>query len=356
MSNGHDIIAAMSNIRILGVVLGLSLAFLALLYFRGPRWSRGNFVIAAFVAAALLIVSIDPGSVNVLRDMLAFGQFEYGRMLAVLVLSTIVLFALMIYTKSKVDALSLLLDRYMRADVLQAVAGPAEAPVPNGIAVIIPALNEADNLRVLLPRIPKTISGLPVSVLVVNDGSTDDTREVALANGCWVAEVPVNRGQGAASRIGYGFLIKHKLRVGVTMDADNQHQPTDIARMIEPVVAGQCDLVIGSRILGSSESESRTRFLGVLLFSNLVSLLSGVKITDCSSGFKAFNVAKMSELDLRQDQFQSSEVLIASAKKGLRIKEVPIHIGPRGHGVSRKGGNFYYALFFLKAVARTWWR
>jgi hypothetical protein len=346
----------MSNIRILGVVLGLSIAALALLYFRGPRWSRGNFVIAVFVAAALLIVAIDPASVNALRDILAFGQFEYGRMLAVLVLSTIVLFALVIYTKSKVDALSLLLDRYMRADVLQAVHGPTEAPAANGIAVIIPALNEADNLRVLLPRIPKTISGLPVSVLVVNDGSSDDTCEVALANGCWVAEVPINRGQGAASRIGYGFLIKHKLRIGVTMDADNQHQPSDIARMIEPVVAGQCDLVIGSRILGSSESENRTRFLGVLLFSKLVSLLSGVKITDCSSGFKAFNVAKMSELDLRQDQFQSSEVLIASAKKGLRIKEVPIHIGPREHGQSRKGGNFYYALFFLKAVARTWWR
>src|ERR1043166_4107660 len=192
----------MSNIRILGVALGLSIAALALHYFRGPRWSRGNFVIAVFVAAALLIVAIDPASVNALRDILAFGQFEYGRMLAVLVLSTIVLFALVIYTKSKVDALSLLLDRYMRADVLQAVHGPTEAPAANGIAVIIPALNEAGNLRVLLPRIPKTISGLPASVLVVNDGSSDDTCEVALANGCWVAEVPINRGQGAASRIG----------------------------------------------------------------------------------------------------------------------------------------------------------
>jgi hypothetical protein len=98
------------------------------------------------------------------------------------------------------------------------------------------------------------------------------------------------------------------------------------------------------------------RFLGVILFSRLVSLLTGVRITDCSSGFKAFNVEKMSALDLRQDQFQSSEVLITSAKKGLRISEVPVHISRRGHGVSRKGGNVSYALFFLKAVAKTWWR
>jgi cellulose synthase/poly-beta-1,6-N-acetylglucosamine synthase-like glycosyltransferase len=346
----------MSNIRILGIVLALSVACLALLYFRGPRWSRGNFVIAIVVAAALLIVSVDPDSVDALRDMLAFGQFEYGRMLAVLVLSTIFLLLLVIYTKFKVDALALLLDRYMRAEVLQSVEGPAERPAPNGIAVVIPALNEAENLRILLPKIAKTISGLPVSVLVVNDGSSDDTREVALANGCWIADVPVNRGQGAASRIGYGFLKTHKIRFGVTMDADNQHQPADIARMIEPVIAGHCDLVIGSRILGSADRQSRARFLGVILFSKLVSLLTGVRITDCSSGFKAFNVARMSELDLRQDQFQSSEVLIAAAKNGLRIKEVPIHIGPRGHGQSRKGGNLSYALFFLKAVARTWWR
>jgi glycosyl transferase family 2 len=346
----------MSNIRILGIVVGLAIVGLALLYFRGPRWSRGSFVIATVAATGLLIVSIDPDSVNVLRDLFAFGQFEYGRVFAVLVLSTMFLFLLVIYTKFKVDTLALQLDRYIRADVLEAVEGPADAPPPNGIAVIIPALNEADNLRLLLPKFAKTVSGLPVSVLVVNDGSSDDTREVALANGCWIANIPVNRGQGAASRIGYGFLKKYKVRVGVTMDADNQHQPADIARMIEPVLAGHADLVIGSRMLGTSEGHTRVRFLGVILFSQLISLLTGVKITDCSSGFKAFNVAKMSELDLRQDQFQASEVLIDSAKKGLRIKEVPIHIGPRTHGESRKGGNFSYALFFLKAVARTWWR
>jgi cellulose synthase/poly-beta-1,6-N-acetylglucosamine synthase-like glycosyltransferase len=346
----------MSNIRILGIILGVSLAAAALLYFRGPRWNRSTFVITILIAIALLIVSIDPDSANALRDLFAFGQFEYGRMFAVLVLSTIFLFFLVIYTKFKVDSLALLLDRYMRAEVLQSAEGPAPGPEPHGIVIIIPALNEAENLRTLLPKIPKTISGLPVGVLIVNDGSSDKTRDVALANGCWVANVPVTRGQGAASRIGYGFLRTSNIRFGVTMDADNQHQPADIPGLLEPVIAGHCDLVIGSRVLGTSDNESRTRFLGVIFFSKLVSLLTGVKITDCSSGFKAFNVGKMIELDLRQDQFQSSEVLIASAKKGLRIKEVPIHILRRGHGQSRKGGNLSYALFFLKAVAKTWWR
>jgi hypothetical protein len=347
---------AMSNIRILGIVVALSLASFAVGYFRGPRWSRINFITLWVVAIALLVISLNPDSVDALRDMFALGQFEYGRMFAVLVLSTIFLFFLALYIKFKVDALALLMDRYMRAQALQALEGPAEKPQPNSIMIIIPALNEAENLRALLPQIPKMISDLPVGVLVVNDGSSDNTREVALANGCWVANTPVNRGQGAASRIGYGFVRASNIRFGVTMDADNQHQPSDIAKLIEPVLAGQYDLVIGSRMLGSAEAESRTRFLGVILLSRLVSLLTGVKITDCSSGFKAFDARRISELDLRQDQFQSSEVLIASAKKGLRIKEAPIHIARRSHGQSRKGGNVSYALFFLKAVAKTWWR
>jgi glycosyltransferase involved in cell wall biosynthesis len=277
-------------------------------------------------------------------------------MLAILLASTIFLFLLVIYTRYKVDSLTLLLDRYVRAEVLRSVAGPAKGPPLDSIVVIVPALNEAENLRVLLPKIPKSLFGLPVNIFVVNDGSSDDTQAVALAHGCWVANVPVNRGQGAASRIGYGFLRAHNVRFGVTLDADNQHQPSDIARLIEPIIAGHCDLVIGSRTLGSADHESWTRFFGVILFSRLVSLLTGVMITDCSSGFKAFNVGKITELDLRQDQFQSSEVLIASAKKGLRIKEVPIHISQRGHGQSRKGGNLSYGLFFLKAAIKTWWR
>jgi hypothetical protein len=346
----------MSNIRILGIVIAVSLVCVAFAYFRGPRWSRANVVALWLVALGLLVISVDPESVNALRDVFAFGQFEYGRMFAVLVLSTIVLFFVSIYTKIKIDSLAMLMDRYMRAEVLRSVEGPDKDPEPNSIMVVIPALNEAENLRALLPRIPKSVLGRSTGVLVVNDGSDDDTREVALANGCWVASLPINRGQGAAQRIGFGFLSSKNLQFGVTMDADNQHQPAEIAKIIEPVISGRCDLVIGSRILGTADKDSRVRFVGVILLSRLVSLLTATKITDCSSGFKGFNVHKMLELDLRQDQFQSSEILIASAKKGLRILEVPIHISRRSYGQSRKGTNFWYGLFFFKTVLRTWWR
>ena len=346
----------MSNVRIMGIVVALTLAGIASTYFRGPRWNRMNFALAMLFALAVFVVSVDPDLVNALRDVLSFGQFEYGRIFAILVISNVVTLLLAIYTNTKIDALKYLVDRSMRAEALETSTRPPTPLPTNGVMIIIPALNEADNLKILLPQIPRRVCDLPVGVLVVDDASQDGTKEVAVANSCYVARLSVNCGQGAASRVGYGVLMREGIRIGVTMDADNQHKPYDIEKMVEPIAAQKYDLVIGSRILGSSEQESRTRYLGVILFSRLVSWVTGVTVTDCSSGFKAFNMSKMAQLDLRQDQFQSSEVLISAAKKGLLIGEVPIHIDRRTHGVSRKGTNLTYGLFFLKAVAKSWWR
>jgi hypothetical protein len=345
-----------SNLRIIGIVIALALAGVAFVYFRGPRWNRTSFLLSWLFAIALLIVSVDPDSVNTLRDLLNFGQFEYGRIFAVLVISNVVTLLLALYVNTKVDSLKYLVDRAMRAEALETITRPEADLAANGIMVVIPALNEADNLHILLPHLPKQICGSSVGVLVIDDGSRDGTRDVALAHGCYVARFPTQRGQGAALRVGYDFLLQQHIRIGVTLDADNQHQPDEIHKLVEPIVDGRYDLVIGSRILGSAERDSLTRYTGVILFSRLVSWLTGVSITDCSSGFRAFNVTKIGQLDLRQDQFQTSEVLISAAKKGLRIGEVPIHIARRKYGKSRKGPNISYAMFFLKTIAKTWWR
>ena len=92
------------------------------------------------------------------------------------------------------------------------------------------------------------------------------------------------------------------------------------------------------------------------MLSRIVSFVTGVPITDCSSGFKAFRMSHMARLELREDQFQASEVLIQAAKQGLRIGEVPIHVERRRYGVSRKGHDFWYGLLFSKVVIRSWLR
>jgi len=132
------------------------------------------------------------------------------------------------------------------------------------------------------------------------------------------------------------------------MDSDNQHLPSDIQRMLEPILSGRSDLVIGSRILGKYHTSTKLRHMGINVFTKIISLVTGVQLTDCSSGFKAFNVNKMRVLDLREDQFQSAEVIIEAVKKGLRVSEVPITV------INRK--DIQYGLLFAKAIFKAWWR
>jgi hypothetical protein len=346
----------MSNIRLFGLAIAVLALLATLFYFRGKRLHRANWATPIVACLSLAIVAIHPGVLNALRDLFDLEGPEHGRLLALLVVSNIAALFLTLYVKGKSDLLKHQVDRIfcgLAADSLM----PADAAQRmKEITIVIPALNEAENLKMLLPRIPRQIRGREVGIIVVDDGSTDDTTQVALDHGCLVARSPVNRGQGAASRIGYRVLRLHGAEIGVTMDADNQHRPEDIEPMLAPVLEDRLDLVVGSRILGSRDQDSIVRFAGVHLFSALVSFITGTRITDCSSGFKAFRMARMGQLNLREDQFQASEVLIEAARKGLRIGEVPIHVALRSVGPSRKGGNLTYGLFFLKTLTKSWLR
>ncbi len=140
------------------------------------------------------------------------------------------------------------------------------------------------------------------------------------------------------------------------MDADNQHLPKEIEKLVAPILSNQYDLVIGSRILGESFKSSVMRDTGINIFTKTINFITGTKLTDCSSGFRAFNVNKMSSLNLREEQFQTAEVIVEAAKKGLRIGEVPITIVERKHGTSKKGKDIKYGLFFAKTILKSWWR
>jgi hypothetical protein len=140
------------------------------------------------------------------------------------------------------------------------------------------------------------------------------------------------------------------------MDADNQHLPEEIEKLVAPILNNDYDLVIGSRVLGESFKSSLMRDTGINLFTKAINIVTGTRLTDCSSGFRAFNVNKISSLNLREDQFQTAEVIVEAAKKGLRIGEVPITIVKRKHGTSKKGRDIKYGLFFAKTILKSWWR
>jgi hypothetical protein len=344
----------MSTLRLLGLMIGPAVVAFAILRFRGPRWNWQNFYLYLLVGLAVTAVSIAPGIANTLTELFNVGDFEFGRLFSLLIVTTVLALFLALYTKAKLDTLKHQVDRVFCAWAADELLPADAASRIKPIMIVMPALNEADNLEKVLHRIPSVIGGREVGVLVVDDGSEDATSAVALRFGAVVARNPINRGQGAASRVGYRVLQKHRVEVGVTMDSDNQHRPEDLPTMVEPILARRYDLVIGSRVLGSHSGGSSVRQTGVHLLSWLLSAATGIKITDCSSGFKAFRMDKINKILLTEDQFQASEILIRSAKQNLKIGEVPIHINARQFGVSRKGRNFSYGFFFFKALVKAW--
>jgi hypothetical protein len=347
----------MSNLRLIGLVLGSAGMVLSFFYFRGKNWHKINFLLSFVICLSVFLVSLNPEFVNFLQRFLSFERSEFGRLLGLLVFSVLLLFFIVLYIKSRHDDLRYQFDLLVRGIGLEKVAELKNVEDKiKPLMVIIPAYDEAENLEILLPKMPRSIGNLDLGVMVIDDGSDDDTLQVAQKHGCLAVRNIINRGQGGSSRLGYDLLAKFNVRIGVTMDADNQHRPEDIEPMIYPILQDEADLVIGSRILGRHEKASGIRQMGIHFFSWLVSVATGVKLTDCSSGFKAFRMDKMKLLQLKEEQFQAAEVLLVAVKKRLRVMEVPIEIKIREKGESKKGANLIYGIMFLKTIIKSWWR
>jgi hypothetical protein len=347
----------MSNLRIAGIIVGMLGLLVTFLMYRGPKWKKGNFILFSLFNLSLVVACVNPNLVNFLRDLLSLQEYQYSRLFTLLIISIIFLLFYAFNTKTRLENLRIQMDKLIRN--LGTTDFESKNEVKDRmkpIMIVIPAYDEAENLKELLPKIPKDINAQEVGVLVVDDGSRDATANVVYNHGYLCVSNRINRGQGAASRLGYDILLKYNVEIGVTMDADNQHMPEDIEKLIRPILENKYDLVIGSRILGGHEKVNWLRNVGITVLSWIVNLVTGLRVTDCSSGFKAFNVRKLIDLDLTEDQFQSSEVLIEASKNGLQIGEVPIRVRLRKHGQSKKGTDWNYGLSFAKTIIKTWWR
>ena len=241
------------------------------------------------------------------------------------------------------------------ADAFFAESGDAARALPP-VAIVIAAFNEADVIGMVVEALPATICGLKTAVVVVSDGSRDETAAVAKAHGALVCDVPVNRGQGAALRLGYRLAREGGAGYIVTTDADGQYNPAEMERVLAPVVAGEADFVTGSRKLGSQETNDLVRRLGTWVFAVTISVLTRQRVTDSSFGLRAMRAEVTGVVRLEQPQYQSSELLIAVLAHGYRVAEVPATIHKRKVGESKKGHNAIYGLKFASVVIGTWWR
>lgn len=199
------------------------------------------------------------------------------------------------------------------------------------VGVVIPAYNEARSLERLLPRIPRDLCDL---VVVVSDGSTDDTSEASRKNGATVIDRAERGGPGPAIRDGLDFLRSEKFDIVAVMASNGKHDPTQLPDLIKPLVEENLDLVRGSRHLagGGHVNIPWHRLFLIQVFTVLFSILAGRRVTDATGGYQAYRLRILDDkrVDLHQawlGRYEVETYLFAKTLLcGYRWKEVPIQI------------------------------
>lgn len=204
--------------------------------------------------------------------------------------------------------------------------------------VVIPALNEELSIASVIDGLRK----MNLDVLVVDDGSTDNTRAVSIENGATVISLPFNLGVGGALRTGFKYAVLHGYDSVVQVDADGQHLPREISKLISAAEQLHADLVIGSRFLNTDISHqqmsvSRTRQLGMKLLAIVASRATGTRLTDTTSGFRVIKGQLLIEFSR---QFPTNylgdtfEAVVAAGRAGYVVREVAVEMKDRQFGVS----------------------
>lgn len=194
------------------------------------------------------------------------------------------------------------------------------------VCIIIPAWNEEDSLPSVLAevaaRVPEAV------VVVVSDGSHDSTAKVARQAGTHVLDLPLNLGVGGAMRAGYQFAVREDFDIAVQLDADGQHRPGDVARLVEVIHRGKADIVIGARFAGEGDYEATgPRWWAMKFLSRLLSRVVHTRLTDSTSGFKACSreATRVFARDYPAEYLGDTvEALVIAAKAGLVVRQVPV--------------------------------
>lgn len=225
----------------------------------------------------------------------------------------------------------------------------AASPREGEVLVIVPAYNEAEALAGVLSELRQHVS--PRDVVVVNDGSTDDTSAVARDAGYRVLELCFNVGIGGAVQAGFKYALEHGYAIAVQMDADGQHCADQIEALVAPVRAAECEMSIGSRFLGEDEYEgSGWRRTGTRFLSWICTLAAGQRITDATSGFRAFGPRALRYLEAHYAaDYPEPEAIVLLSRRGLAIREVPVRMRPRRAGRSSLSGPA--AVFYMAKVS-----
>ena len=197
------------------------------------------------------------------------------------------------------------------------------AGVSGRVFIVVPAYNEGKRLE----RVLAELSGTGHAVVVVDDGSKDDTGAVVRAAGHYLLRHVINRGQGAALQTGITFALRLGADYIVTFDADGQHQVSELDNLLDPVVEGRCDVALGNRFLSGTSNVPPVRRVVLHLARLFTFLTSGVRVGDCHNGYRVLSRKAAAAINLKQDRMaHASEIYDQMLQAGLVFLEVPVTI------------------------------
>jgi len=216
----------------------------------------------------------------------------------------------------------------------------------------VPAFNEERSIAAVIAEI--RAADPEFELIVIDDGSTDGTSSVAAAAGANVLTLPFNVGIGGAVQTGYQYALEKGFELAVQVDGDGQHDPGEIESLLEPILDGRADMVVGTRFAeGGGYRGTRLRRVGIHLFAAIVSLMVRARVTDTTSGFRAVNrkAIRLFAADYPPD-YPEVEATVVLARHGLRMVEVPVQMRVRETGNSSITAlrSVYYMIKVLLAL------